>query len=129
MNTDRERARRAAQQRVRRMSHRACGNCGEKAEVMLGWGGQTIAICDACMSRLKRDHPLPEEAYNWRTLRGPGLWCSVDEARPCDDCAAAGPDHLSGAPVTGARVGAERERSKPGRGVISRIFGRPSNRS
>ena len=52
MATREERDRQAANQRTRRMAHRKCGHCRERATTMMSWSGQTIPVCGACLSRL-----------------------------------------------------------------------------
>ena len=61
MATRKERERRAAGQRARRLAARACGNCGSPAELMMTWGdGQTLAVCRSCKARLDSQ---PMEPY------------------------------------------------------------------
>ena len=72
-----ERQGRAEQQRRRRMSSRTCGNCGELAEIMLRWAGQTIPICRPCKGRLDAP-PIPEPLCSFyevdsETLRPPDV--------------------------------------------------------
>lgn len=82
-----ERSSDAEQAFRRRMAKRTCGHCGSQASEMKEWGGQRIAICQACQDRLSG--PLEtsvEEGYDWRALADSGPWCDRDQLRPCDDC-------------------------------------------
>ena len=65
--TPEERRQQTIRQRRRRMSRRACGNCGKPADTMRTWGGQKIPICVPCGSLLDS----PSEVV-----------CSFDEADP-----------------------------------------------
>lgn len=70
MAAPRDRARRATNQRARRMARRQCGHCGEPAEVMIPWGSkQTIPICRSCHARLN-------------AVASPPPYCTFDEVGP-----------------------------------------------
>ena len=65
VTTPRDRARRAAAQRARRMAHRRCGHCGEPADVMVVWDGrQEIPFCHSCHCRLNAASPAPYCSFN-----------------------------------------------------------------
>ena len=120
-----EKRRRSALQRQRRMSRRMCGHCGQQADAMLRWGGQTVAICHSCKSRLDVGHVLPESAYRWRDLQDPGLWCDVDEPRPCEDCAFRPADVRTEGVVTDSASETGRAEPARGRRFIDLVLGRP----
>ena len=82
-----ERSLEAEQAFKRRMAKRNCGHCGSQASEMKNWGGQRIAICQACQDRLSGTlETAVEDGYDWRALADSGLWCHRDQLRPCDDC-------------------------------------------
>ena len=91
---------------------------------MVEWGGQLIAICCTCKSRLDGDQCLPDGAYNWRLLGGPGLWCSVDESRPCADCTRSGFDTSTDTAANGVLETSEGAGEPRMGGIIGRLFGR-----
>ena len=68
------RAKRAEQQRLRRMARRDCGNCGAAAETSVDWkSGQSIAICLRCEAALDR-------------VRGEAMVVAeLSEVRPCEE--------------------------------------------
>ena len=78
-----DRRRRTERQRERRSQDRICGYCKKPASAgLVEWSGRgeplLIPICRSCLARL---------GACWRDIAEVGLWCHVDEQRPCADCA------------------------------------------
>ena len=73
---------RTERQRERRAAEKICGYCDEPADAgatkwMTRGSPIPIFICNPCLARL---------AGCWLDLKDVGVWCPVDEQRPCADC-------------------------------------------
>ena len=87
---ERNRAIRAEQQRLRRTARRACGLCGERADMMRRWADQSIPICKTCSGaieslRYRERHCAFNEVSpeRLRPARGP-LASSVSDVENCE---------------------------------------------
>ena len=118
MDAMKPQGRRAQQQQERRLATRVCGRCGAGAELMLDWGRQSIPICHPCNELLE----LAAYGYAWRKLEGQGIWCDVEDHRPCTDCILFQVEGRILEPVTGLVIQGDLL-AEPRPGVWGRLLG------